>query len=405
MTDSTLEMSGKTVPASPSIMSSPSTRVEERNRTEEDNFKRRLLHLRKAVVAAFVCHILVTILVMSMGYSRGGVNVETGEKLYFSPSIVFFGFGCLTTCVFAGVEAWTMLEGTSPSAGFPDWMFHNNGFLSSAGNMFFLSLFMLPALVVFMLHGHGEEFFQDLKDQSSGNPELFGLILAHIFLGGFVFMADGITIIRQTNKLKQFSGDEDDDDEAKEEAKEEEMSDDEDDGDEKTQLLTTKDRLLAYITLLSHLLFEIGLIQIAGREVNSGTTGSAVIFGMFLIVWIVFAWRSRNKTTTSESWLLHYRLATLFHFFVFLCLFWVSLGVLLFIEVLGTDFWDTLRGLPAVAQFQCILLLLLFGAQFFVYCIILNVHSKNMWSIDEIMTIRKIAQDQGALIDAVRDKV
>lgn len=387
---------GPSMNSSGQSMASPSSRVEERNKTEEDNFKRRLVNLRKAVVAAFVCHILATALVMSMGYSYGGEIPGTNppEKLYYSPSIVFFGFGCLTTCVFAGVEAWTILEGTSSSAGFPDWMFHNNGFLSSAGNMFFLSLFLLPSLVVYMLHGHGEEFFEVLKAQKTENEELFQLILAHIFLGFFVFMADGLTIMRQTAKLKLFSGNDDDEEEGKE-AVEEESDDDDDDDDERTQVLQGKDKLLGVVTLVSHFLFEIDLAIIASRKANSGTTGSAVIFGAFLVVWIFFAWRSRNKQTTSESWLLNYRLATLAHFFAFLCLFWVALGILLFQETLGEGFFSTLGGLIGWKQFQCILLLLLFFIYLAIYFIILTVHSKNMWSIDEIMTIRKIAHDQG----------
>jgi hypothetical protein len=377
----------------------PSNGLQQEQSKEVVDFHKRLQYLRKAVVVALFFHIVVTVVVMSMGYSLGGeIPGGDGETLYYSPSIVFFGFGCLNTCVFAAVETWNVLDGTKNTSerSFPSWHWHNDSFLKSVGNMFFLSLFMLPALVVYMLHGYGREFFGVLREQKTANPQLFSLILAHIFLGFFVFFVDGLTIMRQTRKLRTFQEKEDDEEDG-EAVEEEDDDEDEDDTEDQLRPITIGDKNLSYASIFFHFLFEIDLILIATRKANSGTTGAVVIFGGFLLLWIYFAIKYRDQKDISESWLLNHRLGTIAHLFTFLCLFWVALGVLLFQETLGTDFFDTLGGLDGVDEFLCIFLLLLFFAYLAVYFVILYVHSRSMRALDEIGSLMLAAELQAKL--------
>src|SRR5262249_35894867 len=144
---------------------------------ELKDFANRMIMLRKWSFIAMLLHICVTLVVMAMGFSTGGDDNRPSHlndsPLYMSPTIVVCAFGCLNTCVFACAEWSSIADGTRDTARgkMPSWTWHNSGlsvpcllssclphmlcvsgFLQAVGNVFFLSLFMLPALVVFMLH-------------------------------------------------------------------------------------------------------------------------------------------------------------------------------------------------------------------------------------------------------------
>jgi len=324
---------------------------------------------------------------------------------------VVCAFGCLNTCVFAFVETWKSLAGTSANMELPSWNWHNEGFLSSVGNIFFLILFSLPALVVYVLHSLGQEFFTLMKSQRNENPALFGIIMYHLLSGLTVFFADTITIVKVTAKLGTFQNRSEEDEKEGKEAKkgkdkkgtetgEEEEIEDGEESEDETRPVKTGDKILAALTLFSHLAFTIDLVLLSTRNDNSATVGSCVLFGIMYFIWIAYTIKSRKMKEVAESWLLNFRLATIVHQFLFLLFFWVTLCILLLLEKFNYGFWQTLEVLSVDEPFRAFLsavLICLIFISVAIYGVILYVHSRSMWSLDEIASLYLAAKLQAKL--------
>jgi len=325
---------------------------------------------------------------------------------WLSQSIILCAFGCLNTCVFAVVEMYRTLSGTSGSL--PSWNWHNNGFLSSVGNFFFLCLFALPSLVVYVLHSKGYQFFAVLTEQKESHPTIFGVIMFHLISGILVFLVDVITIWSTTAKLRTFQSNRADDDEKEEkaaEAKQKEKEEEEDEGAEdydEHRPVGPKDRLLAFFSLICHGIFTVNLIVMtATNPINSGTVLSCLVMGLLFLGWLIYTIKSWTLKEVSESRLLNVRLLTILHLFAFLLFFWIALCVVLLLSSkAGTGFFSTLQSINSDSSDRgtlASLLIILIFISVFIYFVILYVHSRSMWSLDEIASLYLAAKLQAKL--------
>eukprot|EP00457_Paulinella_chromatophora_P007558 gb/GEZN01007581.1/.p1 GENE.gb/GEZN01007581.1/~~gb/GEZN01007581.1/.p1 ORF type:complete len:443 (-),score=59.93 gb/GEZN01007581.1/:121-1449(-) len=382
----------------PSSSSTPLKNVEEGK--EVLDFRNRLVYLRYSTVLAAICHIFVSVIVLSMGFSRGGIDPYTGKQLYLSASLVTFGFGCLNTTVFALVEAWQILEGTSDRKDFPSWNWHNDSFLNSVGNMFFLSAFLLPAVITYMMHARGLELWEVLLLRSSAyEHKLFDVIIMHMITGIAVFVIDVLSIVNQSNKLHSFQQRDNDEDKGEGEAEEDEDNDD--DNEDEIRPVAVRDRRLAIASLVVHFVFLVDLSVITGYGANlhEGVTVSTIVFALLLTVWLYFTIKYRNLADITESWLLKNRLATIFHLFAFLCCFWLAFAIVMFEQEFSTGFFGTLSSIGHLPIFQCSILLMFFVIYIVLYFVILYVHSRSMRSLDEIASLFLAAKLQARLLD------
>jgi len=163
-----------------------------------------------------------------------------------------------------------------------------------------------------------------------------------------------------------------------------------------------RERTLALITLFAHGALAIDLVVIASRPpVNSGTFVPTVVFGVMWLVWTYNTIRNWGMEKVSESWLLNHRLATILHVFVSLLFWWMTLCVLLILSGdIGTGFFSSLQSIAeedgARGLLASVLIILIFVTMA-VYAVILYVHSRSMWSLDEIASLALAAQLQAKL--------
>jgi len=360
-------------------------------------FKHRLKYLRFASIIAAFLHVFIALITLIMGFTPG-----TGTE-WLSHSIIVTAFGCLNTCVFAFVEMWRTLVGTTGSL--PSWNWHNNAFLSSVGNFFFLCLFALPSLVVYVLHALGFQFFEVLTEQQQNNPTIFGVIMFHLISGISVFLVDIITIFSTTAKLRTFQSNRADDEENDEKEKKEKEKEKDGEGAEdydEHRPVKPEDRVLAIISLLCHGMFTIDLVVIAATNpLNSGTVLSCIVMGGLFLGWFAYTIKCWSLKEVSESWLLNLRLLTILHLFALLLFFWIALCIVLLLSVdAGTGFFQTLQTINAASSdrgtLASILIILIF-ISVAMYFVILYVHSRSMWSLDEIASLYLAAKLQARL--------
>jgi len=326
---------------------------------------------------------------MIMAFTKG-----LGSE-YMSPSIVFCGFGAAATCNFAFVECWKTLSATGKHADLPSWNWHNEAFMNAVGCVFFLGLFTLPGLVVYILHSIGLSFFSVLSNQREENSATFGIIIYHILGGVLVFIIDTLVILSDTAKLGTFQQRQEKDEDEEDNYGREKKDKDKgvlrvpERGDiEELRAVTSTDRGLAVATLIIHTQFAIDMIIIACANINSGTLVSSIIFAGLCVGWWVLTIRDRNKQTVNESWLLHHRLASILHLFAFLVFFWIALCILLLLEENNNrGFFETLDQLESDRAFLSGFLIFLFFSYLGAYGVILYVHSRSMWSLDEIASL------------------
>jgi len=160
------------------------------------------------------------------------------------------------------------------------------------------------------------------------------------------------------------------------------------------------DRMLITITNIAYLAFTIDLCVVASRNLNSGSLGAALIFGFLFLLRLAYTFKSRNMKEVTESWLLNFRLATIVHQFILLLFFWVALSVLLLIQVVKEGFFQGLQNIAQESSLRALLASLLFIFVFIsvmVYGVILYVHSRSMWSLDEIASLSLAAKLQARL--------
>jgi len=366
-------------------------------------FRHRLGYLRIASVGAALIHVFVTLITMIMAFTPG-VKDE-----YLSQSIVVCAFGCLNTCVFALVEMWRTLFGTAATDSLPSWTWHNDAFLSSVGNIFFLCLWALPALVVYVLHSLGKQFFDVLTEQQGQNPRVFGVIMFHLLSGIMVFLVDTITIWSTTAKLRTFQSRDDENAEEKEKEKvteikketEDDEGDDAEDYDEHRPV-NNMDRILAFLSIFSHGVFTVNLVVLTAIiKINSGTILSVLVIGLMFLGWFFYSLKSWGLKEVSESWLLNLRLLTILHLFALLLFFWIALClVLLLSNDLGDGFFSTLNTINTSDSDRGTLagvLIILIFVSVAIYSVILYVHSRSMWSLDEIASLYLAAKLQAKL--------
>jgi len=372
-------------------------------------FKHRLYYLRFASSIAALLHVVVSVITLVMGFTPG-----YGTE-WLSQTIIVCAFGCLNTCVFAFVEMWRTITGTMGSL--PSWTWHNNAFLSSVGNVFFLCLFALPSLVVYVLHSLGYEFFGVLTSQQNNNTTRFGVIMFHLIAGVGVFIMDGITIFSTTAKLRTFQsnradetqGQDDEKSEKKEKSKEAEKDDDDGGEDyDEHRPVEPLDRVLALFSLFWHGVFTINLIVIsATNPTNSGTVLSCVVMGGLFLGWFIYTIKCWSLKEVSESWLLNLRLLTILHLFALLLFFWIALCIVLLIAIDDSSgFFSTLQTINATnsdrGTLASVLIILIFFSVA-VYGVILYVHSRSMWSLDEIASLYLAAKLQARLKEDISD--
>jgi len=363
-----------------------------------------------------ILHVGITLITLIMGFTPG-IRDE-----WLSPSIVLCAFGCLNTCVFAFVEMWRTLIGISGSL--PSWNWHNNGFLSSVGNIFFLNLFALPSLVIYVLHSLGYQFFAVLTEQQVSHPGIYGVIIFHLISGILVFFVDLLTIMTTTAKLRTFQSNRADEEEKEEKApletefsnkkerpagkteqKKPAKDDDDDDGAEdydEVRPVAPHDRILSLLSLLFHGIFTVDLIVLsASVSFNSGNTLSCIVMGLLFLTWLFYTIKCWNLKEVSESWLLNLRLLTILHLFAFLLFFWIALCVVLLLaQNAGTGFFSSIQTINDQSSergtLASILIILIFVAAA-IYGVILYVHSRSMWSLDEIASLYLAAKLQAKL--------
>jgi len=162
------------------------------------------------------------------------------------------------------------------------------------------------------------------------------------------------------------------------------------------------DRLLALVSLFCHGLFTINLIVItATNTANSGTILSCIVMGSLLLGWFMYTVKCWSLKEVSESWLLNLRLLTILHLFALLLFFWIALCIVLLLAIdQGTGFFSTLQTINNVSSdrgtLASILIIFIF-ASFASYGVILYVHSRSMWSLDEIASLYLAAKLQARL--------
>jgi len=276
---------------------------------------------------------------------------------------------------------------------------------------FFLCLFALPSLVVYVLHSLGSNFFDVLSQQQSSNPTTFGVILFHIFSGFAVFVVDGITIFSTTAKLRTFQSNraderaENEDGENKVYEKPVKAKEDDDEGGEdfdEHRPVQPLDRVLALFSLFCHAIFTVNLIVITATNApNSGTILSCIVMGGLLMGWFVYTVKCWSLKEVSESWLLNLRLLTILHLFALLLFFWIALCIVLLLAIdEGTGFFSTLQTINNVSSdrgtLASILIIFIFSSVA-CYWVILYVHSRSMWSLDEIASLYLAAKLQARL--------
>jgi len=170
-------------------------------------------------------------------------------------------------------------------------------------------------------------------------------------------------------------------------------TDDDDDFDDVAERneqrpVDNRDRALAIFTLISHTVFAVDLTLIVGtNKINSGTLVSMVIWWLLLMFWYYYTIRHRNMPAVTESWLLNHRLATILHLFLFLVFFWVSLCIILLARTTKGEFFGTLKSLEPSRASLCGVLIVLFFSHILDYGVMLYVHSRSMWSLDEIASL------------------
>jgi len=258
-------------------------------------------------------------------------------------------------------------------------------------------------------------FFAVLTDQRANNPTVFGVIMFHLISGIFVFVVDVITIFSTTTKLRTFQSnraDEDEKDEkaplgtenAKNDGKNEKEKDEDEGGEDydEHRPVTRKDRFISLLTIFCHGLFVINLIVItATNPVNSGTVLSCIVMGGLFLIWLAYTIKCWGLKQVSESWLLNLRLLTILHLFALLLFFWIALCIVLLLSVdVGTGFFSTLQNINKESSDRGTLASLLIVLIFFsvaIYGVILYVHSRSMWSLDEIASLYLAAKLQARL--------
>jgi len=267
--------------------------------------------------------------------------------------------------------------------------------------------------VVYVLHALGHQFFTVLTDQRSSNPTVFGVIMFHLISGVAVFVVDVVTIFTTTAKLRTFQSNRADEDEKDEKAplgtdgknNEKEKEKEEDDGAEdydEHRPVAPHDRLLHLLTMFCHGLFVCNLIVVtATNPTNSGTVLSCVVMGGLFLLWLGYTIKCWSLKEVSESWLLHLRLLTILHLFALLLFFWIALCiVLLLTKDAGTGFFPSLQNINSMSSTRgtlASLLIVLIFVSVAIYGIILYVHSRSMWSLDEIASLYLAAKLQARL--------
>jgi len=189
--------------------------------------------------------------------------------------------------------------------------------------------------------------------------------------------------------------------EAKKETIEEDEGNDAEDYDEHRPV-NNFDRVLAFLSVFFHGVFTVNLIVVTATiRFNSGTILSVLVIGLMFLGWLFYGLKSWGLKEVSESWLLNLRLLTILHLFALLLFFWIALClVLLLSNDLGTGFFSTLNTINSDSSDRGTLAGVLIILIFFsvaIYSVILYVHSRSMWSLDEIASLYLAAKLQAKL--------
>jgi len=144
------------------------------------------------------------------------------------------------------------------------------------------------------------------------------------------------------------------------------------------------------------------IIISASVPLNSGTVLSVVVIGLLFLGWLFYTIKCWNLKEVSESWLLNLRLLTILHLFALLLFFWIALCIVLLLSVdsHAQGFFAALQTIdqtsPERGTLAAILIILIF-VSVAIYSVILYVHSRSMWSLDEIASLYLAAKLQAKL--------
>jgi len=241
-------------------------------------------------------------------------------------------------------------------------------------------------------------------------PALRNVVICHIFAGLLLFIIDTANILSATSKLHTFQQHEDKEEEEDQELKKKtsnatmdikeegdvdlEPGQDDLDEEEEVRPIAQSDRLLLGGSLLIHMLYTCDILYITSwTTLNSGTVLAAICFVVLLLIWGGYAVMRRKMKEATESWLLYYRLATIVHLVSWCITFWVCFAILL-LDQQRVGFFEAVYNLNPLSRALTGLILATLVAIFIVYAVILFVHSRSMWALDEIASLHLAAQLQ-----------
>jgi len=235
------------------------------------------------------------------------------------------------TCVYAFTSTFNTYKNTGKQL--TTRTYHNGAFLAAVIRGFFLIFFMWPGLVIFILHGLGNNFWAVVGHVTGTSRTVLVLdIIICIVVGivdifGFLFATSKLTTFKQP-------------DAAEEEGKEEKKTEDgsaavslPEQEEEEMKPIGRTEYVLPSIDIFVYILLDTVLVAVAYVSAwNSGAVLSLVVhlFLLSLFLWLAYQLLNNNtERVFNKSHVINYRVYMMVHLTALVAVFWVGFAIIL----------------------------------------------------------------------------
>lgn len=312
------------------------------------------VRIRFLATLAALLHMAIAAGIMFMGYSP---NQSASEK--YSTSILLGAFGSLITVIWAVVASWEAgNEFSKPEL--PDWNWHNTQFMTAVSVMFWMSLFLWPSLLVFMLHSLRKNFFVLVTEFP---PSMVGVLWFHVAAFLALLILNLALLIISTKALRGFHAN----------------------NEEENARAPPAPTMVKWLTVAKALGDIVGCVDliviIATTDGNSGVIFCLLVQVICLCGGGYLTYKLYYNRSAGPSWFVAWRATGIIHIFVGWIVFWLSSGLLILVAHLKVGFFAALvKGQTSVVYFEIVL----FALFIFVYIGLLYSHARCMYTLNRV---------------------
>eukprot|EP00462_Mataza_sp_D1_P018065 CAMPEP_0175140216 /NCGR_PEP_ID=MMETSP0087-20121206/11339_1 /TAXON_ID=136419 /ORGANISM="Unknown Unknown, Strain D1" /LENGTH=408 /DNA_ID=CAMNT_0016423321 /DNA_START=24 /DNA_END=1250 /DNA_ORIENTATION=- len=392
----------------------PTDVVQNRNIFQESSHKKALRSrddlklIRLLSVVAAILHVLISIILVEMGFEDFSFEGQTEKSIGFSLTIVFCAFAALVTCIWACVGSWEIFAGSNKIFELPSWNWHNNHFVSALIVGYSLTFVLWPAIVTFIIHSRQNSFWtlvltdfevntavccpENVVDCPIVTPRFtLGPLILHMLAGPVSLLLCVLGIFFPTRWLQQLQDSE------------------EEDVDEEDMTLPNTAKYLIGAKLIMDivLLLDFALLIPVGCEINSGLVWCAIIQGICMLpFWALFKASRASMNLDVETWLWRWRFASIVQLFMITVVCWVAACLFILTTHFTSQFWEFLKNRQVGTVY---LPIALFFGLVIAYGLMLRAHSRCMESLDTIASLHLIekhgAGDEMDMVEEDDDEV